>query len=295
MELEHCMCCPRKCGAHRFAETGNGFCKMGADPVVARAALHFWEEPCISGTKGSGAIFFVGCSLQCVFCQNYEISMERAVGKRLSPPQLAQVFKQLEQQGAETINLVNPTHFAPAIREALLLYKPSVPVVYNSGGYDLPSTLKTLEGLVDVYLPDWKYAWEAPAKLYSHAPDYPQAALAAIREMIHQTGKPVFSESGILLKGTLIRHLILPGNTRNSIAVLDQLAALSKDCLVSLMAQYTPCGKAENYPEINRKITKREYQKVQDHLFDLGLEGFLQERSASGTQYIPSFHLEGLS
>ena len=203
MRIESCRLCPRECGAAREAETGNGFCTMGADPVVARAALHYWEEPCISGKRGSGAVFFTGCSLKCVFCQNYEISTERAVGKRLSPRELSEIFRRLEEEGAETVNLVNPTHFAAAVREALLLYKPAVPVVYNSGGYDSVETLRSLEGLIDVYLPDWKYASPEPGARYSGAADYCTAVKKAVSEMVRQTGPAVFSDEGILLKGPL--------------------------------------------------------------------------------------------
>ncbi len=294
MRIENCSLCPRECGALREADIGEGFCGMGADPVVARAALHYWEEPCISGKKGSGAIFFTGCSLQCVFCQNYQISTEKSVGKRITVKELSEIFQRLEKEGAQSINLVNPTHFAAAIREALLLYKPSVPVVYNSGGYDRVETLRSLDGLIDVYLPDWKYAVPELGALYSGAENYAQVVKKAVSEMVRQTGAPVFNEEGILLKGTLVRHLILPSNTRNSIRVLEEIAGISDKVLVSLMAQYVPCGKAEKYPEINRRITSREYKKVQQSLFELGLDGFVQERESAKKEYIPPFNLEGV-
>ena len=294
MRIENCSLCPRECGALREADIGEGFCGMGADPVVARAALHYWEEPCISGKKGSGAIFFTGCSLQCVFCQNYQISTEKSVGKRITVKELSEIFQRLEKEGAQSINLVNPTHFAAAIREALLLYKPSVPVVYNSGGYDRVETLRSLDGLIDVYLPDWKYAVPELGALYSGAENYAQVVKKAVSEMVRQTGAPVFNEEGILLKGTLVRHLILPSNTRNSIRVLEEIAGISDKVLVSLMAQYVPCGKAEKYPEINRRITSREYKKVQQRLFELGLDGFVQERESAKKEYIPPFNLEGV-
>ena len=294
MRIENCSLCPRECGALREADIGEGFCGMGADPVVARAALHYWEEPCISGKKGSGAIFFTGCSLQCVFCQNYQISTEKSVGKRITVKELSEIFQRLEKEGAQSINLVNPTHFAAAIREALLLYKPSVPVVYNSGGYDRVETLRSLDGLIDVYLPDWKYAVPELGALYSGAENYAQVVKTAVSEMVRQTGAPVFNEEGILLKGTLVRHLILPSNTRNSIRVLEEIAGISDKVLVSLMAQYVPCGKAEKYPEINRRITSREYKKVQQRLFELGLDGFVQERESAKKEYIPPFNLEGV-
>ncbi len=294
MRIEHCMQCPRECGALREAEYGNGFCKMGADPVVARAALHFWEEPCISGKNGSGAVFFTGCSLQCVFCQNYEISTERAVGKCLSPKELSDVFKKLEAQGAHNINLVNPTHFALPILKALEMAKLSIPVVYNCGGYESLETLRLLDGAIDIYLPDMKYADNATAARYSGAENYVETAQAAILEMARQTG-PVQMQEGILQRGTIVRHLILPGNTRNSIAVLDWLKQnLPQGVLVSLMAQYIPCGRSSDFPEINRKITKREYEKVEAYLFTLDLDGFVQERSSAKSNYVPSFRLEGL-
>lgn len=296
MKMEHCMLCPRRCGAKREAGSSSGFCGMGADPVVARAALHFWEEPCISGTKGSGTVFFTGCSLKCVFCQNYQISTEKEVGKSVSVGQLADIFESLVAQGAHNINLVNPTHFALPIAEALRLRKLSVPVVYNSGGYERVETLKMLNGLIDIYLPDLKYADNTLAQKYSGAPDYVEHAKAAIQEMLRQTGEAQFDAQGMMIKGTIVRHLILPGNTRNSIAVLDWLADnLPDGVLVSLMAQYIPCGKAADYPEINRKITKREFQKVQDHLFDSKLNGFVQELKSASQGFIPPFNLEGVT
>lgn len=223
MEIKNCMLCPRECGVTRSSRSGPGFCGMGADAAVARAALHFWEEPCISGTKGSGAVFFTGCSLGCVFCQNYEISAERKTGKILTPRALSDVFRRLVEQGAHNINLVSATHFVPAVLEALSLWKPPVPVVYNCGGYESLSTLRRLEGFVDIYLPDLKYADPALAKRLSGAEDYPQRAQAAILEMVRQTGPAVYDADGILKKGTIVRHLILPGHTRDSIAVLDWL------------------------------------------------------------------------
>ena len=216
------------------------------------------------------------------------------MGKRITVKELSDIFQRLEREGAQTINLVNPTHFAAAIREALLLYKPSVPVVYNSGGYDRVETLRSLDGLIDVYLPDWKYAVPELGALYSGAEDYAQVVKTAVSEMVRQTGAPIFNEEGILLKGTLVRHLILPSNTRNSIRVLEEIAGISDKVLVSLMAQYVPCGKAEKYPEINRRITSREYKKVQQRLFELGLDGFVQERESAKKEYIPPFNLEGV-
>ena len=295
MTIEHCMLCPRRCGVKRTSKSGNGRCGMGADAVVARAALHFWEEPCISGKRGSGAVFFTGCPLGCIFCQNYTISNEKRVGKVISPQELAEIFCNLEEQGAHNINLVTPTHFVPAILEALSIRKPSVPVVYNCGGYESLETLKMLEGAVDIYLPDFKYAEPELAAALSDAPDYPQAAQAALHEMVRQTGPAVFGSDGMLQKGTVVRHLILPGHTRNSIAVLDWLAEnFPQGVPVSLMAQYVPCGRATEFPPLGRRITRREYEKVQEHLFSLGLDGYVQERESASKDYIPQFDLSGV-
>ena len=295
MRIESCTLCPRKCGALREDTAGHGFCGMGADAVVARAALHFWEEPCISGMRGSGTVFFTGCSLKCVFCQNYSISTERAVGKIVTVEELAEIFDRLAAQGAHNLNLVNPTHFALPIAGALRLRRSRIPVVYNSGGYENPKTLRMLEGLVDVYLPDFKYADSVLAGTYSGAPDYVETAKTAILEMARQTGPAQYDAEGLMTRGTLVRHLILPGHTRNSIAALDWLAEhLPEGVPVSLMAQYIPCGRAAEFPELNRPITKREYEKVQQHLFDLDLDGFVQERTSASSRFIPSFNLEGI-
>ena len=293
--IESCNLCPRMCGARRDAKRGNGYCRMGAMPVVARAALHFWEEPCISGTKGSGTVFFTGCSLQCVFCQNEQISVRREVGRPLTARELSDVFFRLVEQGAHNINLVNPTHFASGIAEALRFRPLPVPVVYNSGGYERVETLRMLEGLISIYLPDYKYRDSALSQRLSGAADYPEHAAEAILEMVRQTGPASFDGDGMLQRGTIVRHLILPGHTRNSIEVLDWLKEnLPEGTLVSLMAQYVPCGRAADYPEIDRRITKREYEKVQQHLFALGLDGYVQERKSAKKDFIPPFDLEGI-
>lgn len=294
MVIESCTQCPRNCGARRDETQGTGFCRMGALPVVARAALHQWEEPAISGTKGSGTVFFTGCSLQCVFCQNYSISTQREVGKVVTPRELHEIFLRLVDQGAHNINLVNPTHFALPIIEALSMEKLPVPVVYNCGGYESLETLRLLEGLVDIYLPDLKYASDELGQKYSGAPDYFSRASMAILEMVRQTGPARYTDDGMMKSGTLVRHLILPGNTRNSIAVLQWLHEHLPENPVSLMSQYVPCGRAEEFPEINRTITKREYEKVRDALFALDLDGYMQGRSAAKKDFIPPFSLEGL-
>lgn len=289
MVIENCTLCPRNCGAYRSETSGGGFCGMGADPVVARAALHFGEEPCISGTHGSGAVFFTGCSLQCAYCQNYEISIQKKYGRVLTPEKLACIFRNLTEQGAHNINLVTATHFVPAVKEALSIWKPPIPVVYNCSGYEKVSTIKSLRGLVDIYLTDFKYSDNAVAEKYSDAPDYVETAQEAIIEMVHQSGPAVY-ENGIMKKGTIIRQLILPGHTRNSIDALRWIAEnFPKNVPVSLMAQYTPCGRSKDFPEIDRTVTKRELCKVQNFLFSLGLDGYVQDTCSAGRGYIPIF------
>jgi len=268
---------------------------MGRELRIARAALHFWEEPPISGTRGSGAVFFTGCGLRCRFCQNYEISRGEKPGRAVTPGELSGIFFSLIEQGAHNINLVSPSHFVPGIRAALLRQKLPVPVVYNSSGYERPETLRALEGLADIYLPDFKYMDKRLAEGLSGAEDYPEAAAAAIGEMVRQVGEPVYDKDGMMVRGVLIRHLILPGHTKNSIAVLEAVAQAFPGIPVSLMAQYTPWGQAKEeggipgYPELSRGVTRREMEKVEDALFELGLDGFVQSRKAKGAAYIPEF------
>lgn len=288
-----CSICPRKCGAER-TETENvgGYCRMPEQPMVARAALHFGEEPCISGTNGSGTVFFSGCSLGCVFCQNQEIS-HKGFGKAIDEHRLADIFRQLEQSGAHNINLVNPTHYAVSICKALNLYKPNIPIVYNSGGYERVETLKMLDGLVDIYLPDCKYVDSDLSTTLSDAPNYFEYASAAIQEMVRQTGPVTLDENGIAQKGTIVRHLVLPGHTKNSIEVLDWLATVPY-VWVSLMFQYTPCGDLTGHKELQRPLTRRECDKVWGHLSELGLNGYVQDRESNGTEMIPAFDLTGV-
>lgn len=294
LTLEECTACPRSCKAYRGAHEGEGFCRAGMLPKVARIAPHYWEEPCISGKNGSGAVFFSGCTLRCAYCQNYEISA-RGFGKETTPRELAESYQRLEGQGVHNINLVSASHYIDAVLESLSIYKPRVPVVYNCSGYESVESLRRLKGYVDIYLPDFKYADDEKALRYSSAPGYRETALSAVKEMVRQTGKPCFDDSGMLQGGVLVRHLVLPMNTKNSIAVLELLAKeFGNEILVSLMAQYVPCGKAEKYPEINRKITAREFQKVSNRLFALGLDGFVQERKAADKGYIPDFDLTGV-
>lgn len=289
-----CTVCPRHCGVIREASVGKGFCKMGENAIVARAAKHMWEEPCISGTRGSGTVFFSGCVLKCVFCQNYKISTQN-FGKELTPQQLADCYKRLEQQGVHNINLVNPTHFLNAVIESLNIYRPAVPVVYNCGGYESVESLKKLEGYIDIYLPDFKYADNTVAEKYSRVNNYHETAVAAIAEMLRQQPQNIYDNNGIMEKGVIVRHLILPSNTKNSIAALNSLHNhFGSRLTVSLMAQYIPCGIAEQYPEINRKITRREYQKVFNCLTELDFDGFAQELNSAKSTYIPDFNLQGL-
>ena len=292
MEAYICSDCPRRCGARR-GETGNGFCGMGAEPVLARAALHFDEEPVISGTRGAGTVFFSGCSLKCVFCQNYEIS-HGGFGKRVSVDRLREIYFELIDQGAQNIDLVNPTHFTRAILESLEGGLP-VPVVWNSGGYDTAETIRALDGKVQVYLPDLKYMRARSSGRYSGAADYFQSASAAIREMLKQVGPVVLDESGAIQSGVIVRHLILPGCADESMAILDWIAENLPGAWVSLMAQYLPFGEVEGVDELNRRLTQEEYDRVCDHLLELGLEdGFVQELSSSDEKYIPKFDLTGV-
>lgn len=289
-EIKSCRLCPRQCGVSRKETEGHGFCGMGALPVVARAALHPWEEPCISGVRGSGTIFFSGCSLGCVFCQNTPISTQHRIGKPVTVPQLRHIMEDLVEQGAHNINLVTPTHFLPAVRQALQMGPLPVPVVYNCGGYERVEALRTLEGLIDIYLPDMKYRHASLGQQLSGVPDYPQRAEAAIREMVRQTGPARYDDDGMMKSGTLVRHLILPGHTHNSIDVLRWIKeTFGTDVPVSIMAQYVPCGRASEFPAINRRITRREYDRVMNVLYELGLDGYAQGLASAKKDFIPPF------
>ena len=292
MELR-CTLCPRRCGALRTETEGRGFCGMPAAPVVARAALHHWEEPCISGDRGSGTVFFSGCVLGCIFCQNGRISREHW-GKRVSAARLREIFEALVSQGAHNINLVSPTPFAPAIREALAEPLP-VPVVWNTGGYERVETLRTLEGKIQVWLPDLKYADSALAAQYSGAADYFPAAAAAIQEMHRQVGDYVL-ESGLLRRGVLIRHLLLPGALENAKAVMDWVAGTFRpgQVLFSLMAQYTPQPGAQGL--LGRRVTGAEYRSALAYLENLGImDGYRQDAASARAEYTPAFDLTGVA
>lgn len=284
-----CTLCPRNCGAVRTDKEGKGFCRVGTLPRIARIAPHYWEEPCISGTKGSGAIFFSGCVLSCVYCQNDAISRGRR-GKIYTLQELAEAVRKLEEQGVHNINLVSPTPYIEAICHCFEMYRPNVPVVYNTGGYEKPETLRRLEGMVDIYLPDLKYVDSDLSGRLSAAADYADYAIPAIHEMLRQTGRPVFDQNGLMQRGTIVRHLILPQHTKSSIRVLEALRReFGNDILVSLMGQYLPMGRTADFPELNRRITRREYNKVLQHLEELELEGFGQALSSAKKEYIPDF------
>ena len=287
-----CNICPRACGVDR--EMRHGFCASGEHAAVSRVSLHIWEEPSVSGTHGSGTIFFSGCNLRCVFCQNKAISRGDANAKIYDADALAELILSVEAMGAHNINLVTPTHFVKTIAKALETIKPrlTIPVVYNSSGYELASSLEMLDGLVDVYLPDFKYASSELAAKYSSAPDYPEIARAALAQMYSQTGSVTFDEAGMITRGVIVRHLVLPSHRKDSIAVLDTLAELLpiKDIRLSLMSQYTPEFAADcEYRELHRRVTTFEYNSVLEHALSLGFEGYFQHRSSASASYTPDF------
>lgn len=292
--MRECRLCPRQCGADRAVSAG--ICHMGSDIRVARAAPHYGEEPCISGERGSGAVFFAGCPLGCVYCQNYALSRGR-VGETVSVERLAAIFSELEAKGVHNLNLVTGTQFAPRILEALAIAKPKIPVVWNTSGYETGETVDALSERVSVFLPDFKYAKAALAARYSRAPDYPDTARAAIRRMVEHTGAFELDEDGLLHRGVLIRHLVLPGQIENTRRALYWLADtfVPGTVLVSLMAQYTPCGHLDKYPELRRTLTPEEWDAALAILDETGLsDGYVQELSASGEEEIPAFDGTGV-
>lgn len=295
-----CNDCPRKCNAYRDAESGRGFCASGLYPVCAKAALHRWEEPCISGKKGSGNVFFSSCNLKCCYCQNSDISginAKNAKGKLITPQRLSEIYHELILQGATCINLVTPSHFTDAILKSLEIHgEISVPLVYNSSGYDSVETLKKLDGKVDIYLPDMKYGIPETAKKYSSAGDYPDIAKQAILEMFRQTGPYKIGEDGLMKKGVMIRHMIIPGNLRNTFAVIDWVNETFNpgDIMFSLMSQYTPYVKTQ-YKELDRRLTKYEYEKAKDYMYNTNIcDGYIQEISSAKEEYIPDFDFSGI-
>lgn len=291
-----CSLCPRMCNIDR--EVTTGYCGVKNTLRVARAALHFWEEPCISGEEGSGAVFFTGCNLRCVFCQNYQIARAEQ-GKEITVERLSEIFLELQEKKANNINLVTATHYVPQVVEALKMAKSQglhIPVVYNCGGYETVETLNLLEGLVDIYLPDFKYVDSERAKRYSHAENYPEAAKTALAEMVRQQPRAEFDERGMMKKGVIVRHLMLPGGIKDSKAVVKYLyETYGNQIFVSLMNQYTPLPHVADYPEINRKLKKFEYDRLVDYAIALGVEnGFIQEGETAEESFIPAFTNEGV-
>lgn len=293
---QSCHLCPRECGVNR-GEGKAGACKSDARIRIARASLHFWEEPCISGEQGSGTVFFSGCGLGCIYCQNQSIAKARH-GRAVTTGQLSRLFLLLQKQGAENINLVTPSHYALAILEALQQAKEeglSIPVVYNCSGYEKAEVLCLLEGYVDVYLTDFKYMDSSLAFRYSHAADYPERAKEALSEMVRQQGEAVFDERGMMRQGVILRHLLLPGCVKNGCQVIKYaFESYGNNIFYSLMNQYTPCIQADIYPELNRRVTDREYNSLVNYALDLGVEnGFIQEGETAQESFIPDFEEPG--
>lgn len=291
--MKSCTLCPRLCGVNR-ASGEVGFCGQSGDMRVARAALHLFEEPPISGTRGSGTVFFSGCSLRCAFCQNRKISRDAPIGQTVSPMELAQICLSLEAEGAHNINLVTPTHFTNEIRRALesVKHRLTIPVVWNTSGYERVETLRTLDGLVDVYMPDFKYLSPTLSQKYSAAPDYGEVVSLALPEMYRQVGKPILDSDGLLRRGMVVRHLVLPSHRKDSIAILEALAELlpPDGILLSLMSQYTPeFAMDAPYTELHRRITSFEYDSVVKRATELGFDGFIQQRTSATSVYTPDF------
>lgn len=294
-----CNLCPRRCRVERKLSMHDdgpaGYCRLGVLPVVARAALHHWEEPCISGTRGAGTVFFSGCNLSCVYCQNYEIS-ELEKGTEISVERLREIYFELIRQGAHNIDLVTPTHFTHAVYQSLAEPLP-VPVVYNCGGYESAHTVAFLRKKIQIWLPDLKYSDSRAAARYSGAPDYFDRAVEAIEQMFRQTGPYDIGPDGLLRRGVLIRHLVLPGQLDNTKGVLDYIAETFRpgDVLMSLLRQYVPCGRAADYPEINRRLSDEEYDEAVRYLEDLGIEdGYLQQKDSADAAYTPAFDGTGV-
>lgn len=297
--MSNCNLCPRQCGADR--ENGkSGICGVsGKNILAARAALHFWEEPCISGERGSGTVFFSGCPLRCVYCQNYQIAGTE-VGMEIGEERLKEIFLELQEKGAHNINLVTPTHYTPEIIRAIRKAKEQglrLPIVYNCSGYEKVETLKMLKGIVNVYLTDFKYMEREAAVRYSKAPDYPEIARAALKEMMNQAGEAKFDENGIMQSGVIVRHLLLPGHVRNARAVVKYVYETYGDQLyLSLMNQYTPLPQVKKeFPELDRRVTEREYQRLISYALEIGVENaFIQDGNTAKESFIPMFDYEGI-
>ena len=297
IEMNACNLCPRECGVNR-KQGELGYCHMTNKLSVARAALHMWEEPCISGKEGAGAVFFSGCTMGCVYCQNHSIA-DGTIGKIITIERLAQIFLELQGKGANTINLVTPTHFLIPIIQALDIAKKNglhLPIVYNTSGYEKVEALQRLEGYVDVYLPDFKYYDGKVAFRYSKAKNYADYAKKAVCEMLRQTGTPRFNEKGIMTKGVIVRHLVLPGQVKDSKRIIDYLYHTFGDKIyLSIMNQYTPLPHVSKYKELNRTITEEEYEEVVDYAIELGVEnGFIQEGETAKESFIPEFDYQGV-
>ena len=296
-KMRNCMLCPRKCGVDRAAGR-RGYCGMPDGILAARAALHMWEEPCISGKEGSGTVFFSGCNLGCVFCQNRVIA-DGTVAKPLTIERLSEIFLELQEEKANNINLVTPTHYMPQIKAALLMAKKqglALPILYNSSGYECVETLRELEGLVDIYLPDMKYVSPELSRKYSYAGDYFRKAKEALREMVRQQPKAEFDERGIMKRGVIVRHLVLPDCLEDSKRVLRYLYRnFGEHIYISIMNQYTPMRELADMPELNRTLKKEEYDEIVRYALELGIEqGFIQEGETAQESFIPAFDYEGL-
>lgn len=296
-DLKNCTLCPRNCHIDRTIGK-TGYCRSPIEVVVARAALHMWEEPCISGEEGSGTVFFSGCALGCVYCQNHRIA-QGATGKKITISRLVDIFLELQEKGANNINLVSPSHYVLAIIDAIKAARSKglvIPIVYNSSGYEKVETLQLLEGHIDIYLPDLKYYNTEPAMRYSNCKDYFEVASKAIEEMVRQTKEPEFDDRGMMKKGVIVRHLTLPGRLEDSKNIIRYLYETYRDEIyISIMNQYTPMRNFEQFPELNRTITKQEYEELINFAIELGVEnGFIQEGETASESFIPEFNNEGV-
>ena len=295
-QLLHCDICPRRCGVNRYRATGT--CGAGAEVVVAKAFLHQWEEPCISGERGSGTVFFTHCNLRCLYCQNYSIS-HQGVGKSITVERLADIFFELQDKGAHNVNLVTPTPYTPHVAQAVTRARQRglrVPVVHNNGGYESVATLRRLEGLVDVYLPDLKYCDSRLSRMWSGAPDYFERATESIREMLGQVGVPAFDADGMLVRGLMIRHLTLPGALDDSKRVVDWvLDNLPHEVYLNLMSQYTPLGEVSAHAALTARVARAQYDALVEYAMERGLDnGFIQETDSASPEYVPVFDLDGV-
>ncbi len=296
-EYEKCTLCPRNCGVNRVNKE-MGYCRVTADLMVARAALHMWEEPCISGTNGSGTVFFSGCSMQCVYCQNHVIASSNA-GIGISIERLAEIFMELQDKGAHNINLVTPSHYVPHLIEAIPMARKKgliIPIVYNCSSYEKVETLRKLEGFIDIFLPDLKYYSGEISKRYSNCSDYFDTSTKAIEEMVRQVGEPIFDKDGIMKKGVIIRHLALPGYLNDSKEIIKYIyETYNNKVYISIMNQFTPLDNLAKYPEINHTLDEKHYDELVDYAISLGVEnGFIQEGETAKESFIPDFNNVGV-